>query len=102
MNWIVYKSIGFLQCDLEYPVGVEMQWDVFISHASEDKYTVARPLASLLSKAGLHVWLDEAELKLGDNLSSRISEHLNLDFDIRALHADVIAGNTPWGRRAQH
>ena len=28
-------------------------WDIFISHASEDKETVARPLARALTEAGL-------------------------------------------------
>ena|ERR1035441_962014 len=45
--------------DLEKP----MDWDVFISHASEDKATVARPLAELLRKAGLKVWLDENQAR---------------------------------------
>lgn len=45
------------------------QWDVFISHASEDKETIVRPLASLLRSEGLRVWYDEFSLKLGDSLS---------------------------------
>jgi hypothetical protein len=34
------------------------KWDVFISHASEDKETVARPLAQCLERSGLRVWYD--------------------------------------------
>jgi hypothetical protein len=52
------------------------RWDVFISHASEDKDSVVRPLASKLRRLGLKVWLDEAELKLGDSLSRKIDEGL--------------------------
>jgi TIR domain len=51
-------------------------WDVFISHAAEDKATVARPLAEALRKAGVRVWLDEHELKVGDSLSEKIDEGL--------------------------
>ena len=51
-------------------------WDVFISHASEDKEGVARPLARLLEKSGLKVWLDESELCLGDSLREKIDEGL--------------------------
>lgn len=51
-------------------------YDVFISHASEDKAEVARPLAVLLVKAGLRVWLDEAELVLGDSLRRKIDSGL--------------------------
>jgi hypothetical protein len=36
--------------------------DVFICHASEDKDTVARPLADALTVRGWSVWLDELEL----------------------------------------
>lgn len=49
-------------------------WDVFISHASEDKAAVARPLRSALTQLGLTVWLDEAELQIGDSLRRKIDE----------------------------
>ena len=52
------------------------QHDVFISHASEDKLDVARPLASLLVQAGLSVWLDESELTIGDSLRRKIDQGL--------------------------
>jgi len=39
--------------------------DVFLSHASEDKDAIARPLYQALIKAGLTVWFDEAALRLG-------------------------------------
>jgi Protein kinase domain/TIR domain len=52
------------------------QWDVFISHASEDKERVARPLAGLLKAAGLRVWIDENELRLGDSLRLEIDHGL--------------------------
>ncbi len=54
----------------------EKKWDVFISHASEDKSTVARPLAEALKRAGVRVWLDEHELKIGDSLSEKIDNEL--------------------------
>ena len=40
------------------------EYDVFISHASEDKDSVVRPLAHALSDAGLSVWYDEFELSV--------------------------------------
>ena len=54
----------------------DVLWDVFISHASEDKERVARPLAKLLRDAGLRVWIDESELQLGDSLRRKIDEGL--------------------------
>ncbi|MDE0431019.1 MAG: toll/interleukin-1 receptor domain-containing protein [Caldilineaceae bacterium] len=47
-------------------------YDVFISHATEDKEEVARPLALALHKEGLRVWYDEFELKIGDSLRRKI------------------------------
>jgi hypothetical protein len=50
--------------------------DVFVSHASEDKDAIARPLAEELSRRGRKVWFDEYELMLGDSLRERIEEGL--------------------------
>jgi len=47
-------------------------YDVFISHASEDKDIVVRPLALALREHGLEVWYDEFELIIGDSLRRKI------------------------------
>lgn len=46
---------------------------VFLSHAHEDK-PLARNLAQALDELGVRVWLDEAELRVGDSLVERISD----------------------------
>lgn len=51
-------------------------WDVFISHASEDKEEVVFPLVELLLASGLKVWLDAGEIFLGDSLREKIDEGL--------------------------
>lgn len=51
-------------------------WDVFISHASEDKVAVAMPLAEALRNRGLTVWLDDFELQIGDSLRRKIDAGL--------------------------
>lgn len=51
-------------------------YDVFISHASEDKDAIVRPLAHELKSAGLSVWYDEFELKIGDSLRQKIDQGL--------------------------
>jgi HEAT repeat protein len=43
-------------------------WDAFISHASDDKAAVARPIALELERRGLRVWFDEFSLTVGDSL----------------------------------
>ncbi len=50
--------------------------DIFISHASEDKEDVARPIAEALASAGWRVWLDEYELTVGDRLTESINAGL--------------------------
>jgi Domain of unknown function (DUF1883)/TIR domain len=50
----------------------DREFDVFISHASEDKERVVRPLAEALRKQGLEVWYDEFELRVGDSLRRKI------------------------------
>lgn len=49
-----------------------MRYDYFISHASEDKDLIARPLAYFLQTAGFNVWYDESTLKVGDSLRASI------------------------------
>jgi formylglycine-generating enzyme required for sulfatase activity len=53
-----------------------MDWDVFISHAWEDKEAFARPLAKALEEKGLRVWYDEFTLTLGDSLRRSIDRGL--------------------------
>jgi hypothetical protein len=56
----------------------DREFDVFISHASEDKDAVVRPLASALRKARLNVWYDEFELRIGDSLRKKMPPPQNL------------------------
>ena len=52
------------------------EYDVFISHASEDKEGIVRPLANALKDEGLKVWYDEFELKIGNSLRRKIDRGL--------------------------
>ncbi|WP_448338087.1 TIR domain-containing protein [Chloroflexus aurantiacus] len=52
------------------------EWDVFISYASEDRETVAAPLAETLRVNGLRVWYDQFELTPGKQLLQSIDEGL--------------------------
>jgi hypothetical protein len=61
--------------DLDINDGQQV-WDVFVSHASEDKAAVARPLAEHLRERGLTVWLDDSELRIGDSLRRKIDAGL--------------------------
>ena len=53
------------------------EFDVFISHASEDKADFAEPLAKELLKWGLNVWFDKFTLRVGDSLRDSIETGLS-------------------------
>jgi predicted nucleotide-binding protein len=53
-----------------------VKWDAFISHATEDKQVVARPLAKQLQENGLRIWFDEFTLTVGDSLRQSIDKGL--------------------------
>jgi hypothetical protein len=75
---------------------VAREYDVFISHASEDKEAVVRPLAHALQSAGLEVWYDEFELRIGDSLRRKIDRGLaNSRFGIVVLSQDFLKKGWP-------
>jgi len=49
-----------------------MKWDLFISHASQDKAEFVQPLAYRLRKIGIKIWYDEFNIKAGDSLKESI------------------------------
>jgi hypothetical protein len=65
------------------------EWDAFVSHASEDKASVALPLCHALRQAGVRVWLDACELRVGDSVRGKIDEGL-----ARSRYGVVIASTT--------
>lgn len=69
----------------------EKEYDVFISHASEDKNEVVRPLVNALKERNLNVWYDEFELKMGDSLRQKIDKGVaNSKFGIVILSKNFI------------
>lgn len=85
---LVRKNDEYPNTDYEEIV---KEYDVFISHASEDKDDVVRPLANALKTEGLSVWYDEFELKIGDSLRRKIDKGLaNSKFGIVVLSKDFI------------
>jgi hypothetical protein len=62
--------------DGQFTAADDPPFDLFISHASEDKDSIARPLYEALTALGLRVWFDEAELHVGDSLRRKIDAGL--------------------------
>jgi len=72
------------------------QFDVFVSHATEDKDLVVRPLARALQERGLSVWYDEFELRVGDSLRRSIDRGItNSRFGVVVLSHHFFAKGWP-------
>jgi hypothetical protein len=56
---------------------MNVEYDLFISHASEDKEDLVRPLAIELEQLGVKLWYDEFTLKVGDSLRRSIDSGLS-------------------------
>lgn len=54
-----------------------IEYDFFISHASEDKQDFVKDFADSLVAAGFKVWYDAFELKIGDSLRKKIDQGLS-------------------------
>ena len=70
---------------------------VFISHNVNDK-PFARRLANDLKNHGIEVWIDEAEIKLGDSLIDKISEAIN-EVDYVAVLLSKYSVSSEWVKR---
>ncbi len=55
----------------------DVEYDIFISHASQDKKDFVEPLAEILSDMGFRVWYDDFVLKVGDSLSTSIDRGIS-------------------------
>lgn len=72
------------------------EWDLFISHASEDKGEIVRPLVDALVSAGYRVWYDEFTLTIGDSLRRSIDKGLaQSKYGLVILSPNFFAKNWP-------
>lgn len=72
------------------------QWDLFISHASEDKESLVRPLAEALASLGVSVWYDEFSLSPGDSISRSIDKGIaNSKFGLVILSPAFLSKKWP-------
>jgi hypothetical protein len=73
-----------------------LQYDVFISHASEDKEIFVEPLADLLLNMDFQVWYDAFTLKVGDSLRRSIDKGIgNSKYGIVVLSPAFFAKEWP-------
>ena len=63
---------------------------VFLSHSSKDK-PIAKRIATDLTQAGIDVWFDEWEIKVGDSISQKIQQALDaVDFVAVVLSSESL------------
>ena len=66
---------------------------VFLSHSWNDEFFTRR-LAETLQDAGVYVWIDEAELRVGDSLISKISDAIDqTDYVVAVLSQNSVNSN---------
>ena len=80
----------------EYPE-VEKEYDVFVSHASEDKVSLVDELVHEMRNRDIKVWYDTSEIRWGDSLRKRIDDGLKRSrFGIVVLSPSYIADEKYW------
>ena len=94
-DWVKHVTRPVL-ASAAVPATLAVRFDVFISHASEDKDAFVRPLAGALSSLGVKVWFDEWTLTIGDSLRQRIDEGLVAsDYGVVVLSRSFFAKKWP-------
>lgn len=68
------------------------KFDVFISHASEDKETAVRPIYNSLKSIGVSAFLDEVDMEWGDSLTEKINNALGQAKFVLAVLSDNSVG----------
>jgi hypothetical protein len=72
------KTQSLHSFDVLKPQSIEQtSYDVFVSHASEDKDEFVRDFVKCLQENGLNVWYDEFTLRVGDSLRRSIDNGLS-------------------------
>lgn len=75
----------------------EPQYDVFVSHAWEDKESFADEFVQELRKLNLRVWYDTSQIKWGDSMRAKIDDGLKKSqFGVVILSPDYIKEGKYW------
>lgn len=73
------------------------EYDVFVSHAWEDKESFAEEFVESLRECGAKVWYDTTQIKWGDSMRSKIDDGLRKSkFGVVVLSPDYIKDGKYW------
>ena len=91
-------SLPMIVKPIQVQEGVQFpEYDVFISHAGEDKESFVDEFVEELRKLKVKVWYDTSEVKWGDSLRHRIDEGLKRSkFGIAIISPNYIAEGKYW------
>jgi hypothetical protein len=70
----------------------------FVSHASEDKSSLAEPLSRKLAELGVQPWLDKWEIQPGDSLVQRLFDEGLKNADAVILVTSAVSVSKRWVR----
>lgn len=74
----------------------DIKYDLFISHASDDKEDLVEPLVKALQALSVNVWYDKFTLRVGDSLRQKIDQGLsNSRFGTLVLSSAFFAKQWP-------
>lgn len=75
----------------------DVQYDVFVSHAWEDKEAFADEFVDELRKLNVKVWYDTSQIKWGDSMRAKIDDGLKKSkFGVVVLSPDYIKEGKYW------
>ena len=93
-NMAIPSSVDIGRADDE---NEDVQYDVFVSHAWEDKDSFVEAFVRELQKLNLHVWYDKNQIKWGDSMRAKIDEGLRKSkFGVAVLSPDYIKDGKYW------
>lgn len=86
-----------LNSQIQLDESPQEQYDVFISHAWEDKEGFVDELVSEMRKEGIVVWYDTTQMAWGDSMRQRIDDGLKKSkFGVVVLSPNYIAEDKYW------
>lgn len=97
INELQMKLIPKTDLVRQHDTNDEADYDVFVSHAWEDKESFVEEFVDELRALGAKVWYDKTQMKWGDSMRAKIDAGLRKSrFGVAVLSPDYIAEHKYW------